>query len=139
MPLRWTQKVTTGPAELPDLTSHYYLSFIRTVAPDPSRSLEYYKKACDEGNIAEACHRYSAFFIKGMNNVCDKNMQEAFAYSLKGNFSLQQTSKWVLICVYHHCFSLRARKSGRMCECESHVRQGGRGREEPGGGQGRVE
>ena len=62
-------------------------SFIlfRTVAPDPSKSLDYYRKACDEGHIAEACHRYSAFFIKGMKGACDKNMQEAFTYSLKGN------------------------------------------------------
>lgn len=55
----------------------------RTAAPDPSRSLDYYRKACDEGHIAEACHRYSAFFIKGMKGACDKNMQEAFTYSLK--------------------------------------------------------
>ena len=61
--------------------------FFRTVAPDPSRSLDYYRKACDEGSIAEACHRYSAFFIKGMKGACDKNMQEAFTYSLKGIIS----------------------------------------------------
>ena len=56
------------------------------MAPDPSRSLDYYRKACDEGHIAEACHRYSAFFIKGMKGACDKNMKEAFTYSLKGIF-----------------------------------------------------
>ena len=56
----------------------------RTIPPDPTKSLQFYKKACDEGNLAEACHRYSAFFIKGMKNVIDKNMAEAFKYSLKG-------------------------------------------------------
>ena len=65
--------------------SYLLMSLIRTAAPDPSRSLDYYRKACDEGHIAEACHRYSAFFIKGVKGACDKNMQEAFTYSLKGN------------------------------------------------------
>ena len=62
------------------------------MAPDPSRSLDYYRKACDEGSIAEACHRYSAFFIKGTKGACDKNMQEAFAYSLKGIIPSTQQS-----------------------------------------------
>ena len=42
-----------------------------------------HRKACDEGDLAEACHRYSALFIKGVKDVCDKNMAEAFKYSLK--------------------------------------------------------
>ena len=50
--------------------------------------MDYYRKACDEGNIAEACHRYSALFIRGTKGACDKNMKEAFTYSLKGNFQL---------------------------------------------------
>ena len=33
--------------------------------------------------MAEACHRYSAMFIKGVKDVCEKNMAEAFKYSLK--------------------------------------------------------
>ena len=41
------------------------------------------RKACDEGDMAEACHRYSAMFIKGVKDVCEKNMAEAFKYSLK--------------------------------------------------------
>ena len=68
------------------LTCHTDFNLFRTAAPDPSRSLDYYRKACDEGHIAEACHRYSAFFIKGVKGACDKNMKEAFTYSLKGNF-----------------------------------------------------
>ena len=58
--------------------------YSRSVPPNATNSLNFYKKACDEGNLAEACHRYSAFFIRGMKNVCQKNMEEAFKYSLKG-------------------------------------------------------
>ena len=50
--------------------------------------MDYYRKACDEGNIAEACHRYSALFIRGTKGACDKNMKEAFTYSLKGDCQL---------------------------------------------------
>jgi len=57
--------------------------YSRSVPPNATNSLNFYKKACDEGNLAEACHRYSAFFIRGMKNVCQKNMEEAFKYSLK--------------------------------------------------------
>ena len=42
-----------------------------------------FRKACDEGDNAEACHRYSAIFINGIKDVCEKNMTEAFKYSLK--------------------------------------------------------
>jgi len=55
----------------------------RKVAPDPAMAVKFYKKACDDGDNAEACHRYSALFIKGIANICDKNMAEAFKYSLK--------------------------------------------------------
>jgi len=58
-------------------------NYIRTVPPNPALGRDYYKKACDEGDLAEACHRYSALFIKGVKNVCEKNMAEAFKYSLK--------------------------------------------------------
>ena len=46
-------------------------------------SLSDLRTACDEGNIAEACHRLSAFYIQGVPSVCEKDMQEAFKYSLK--------------------------------------------------------
>ena len=59
-------------------------NYIRKDPPNPSQARESYRKACDEGNIAEACHRLSAFYIKGLPQVCEKNMQEAFKYSLKG-------------------------------------------------------
>jgi len=58
-------------------------NYTRSVPPNPSLALGYYKKACDEGEIAEACHRYSAMFIRGIKDVCEKNMAEAFKYSLK--------------------------------------------------------
>ena len=48
-----------------------------------------FRKACDEGDNAEACHRYSALFINGIENVCEKNMSVAFKYSLK--VSLEQS------------------------------------------------
>ena len=62
----------------------FHFEMFRSIPPNPTKSLEYYKKACDEGNLGEACHRYSAYFIKGMKNICEKNMEEAFKYSLKG-------------------------------------------------------
>lgn len=58
-------------------------NYLRTVPPNPTKSLSSFKRACDEGDLAEACHRYSAMFIKGVQNVCEKNMEEAFKYSLK--------------------------------------------------------
>jgi len=58
-------------------------SYKRTKKPDPGHGLEMYKKACDEGDSAESCHRYASAFIKGMKDVCSKNMEEAFKYSLK--------------------------------------------------------
>ena len=48
-----------------------------------------FRKACGEGDNAEACHRYSALFINGIENVCEKNMSVAFKYSLK--VSLEQS------------------------------------------------
>ena len=59
-------------------------NYIRKEPPNRSIARDSYKKACEEGNIAEACHRLSAFYIKGVQGVCEKNMQEAFKYSLKG-------------------------------------------------------
>ena len=60
-------------------------TYTRTVPPNPAMSLKYFRKACDDGKLAEACHMYSGFFIKGMKDVCSKNMEEAFKYSLKGS------------------------------------------------------
>ena len=54
-----------------------------------------FRKGCDDGDNAEACHRYSALFIKGIANVCDKNMAEAFKYSLK--VSLQSAQLYNII------------------------------------------
>ena len=85
MQLKW-EKVITGTNKLlrNELLLCKYFKSCRSQPPNPSKSLEFYKKACDEGNIGEACHRYSAFFIRGMKNVCEKNMEEAFKYALKG-------------------------------------------------------
>ena len=66
--------------------------YTRTTPPNPALSLKYFRKACDEGNLAEACHMYSGYFIKGLKDVCSKNMEEAFKYSLKGrNYSHNRT------------------------------------------------
>ena len=59
-------------------------NYIRKEPPNRSQARDSYRTACEEGNIAEACHRLSAFYIKGLQGVCEKNMQEAFKYSLKG-------------------------------------------------------
>jgi len=56
-------------------------SYERT--PDPVSASVLYKKACEKGGVAEACHRYGALFIKGIKGKIEKNMEEAFAYSLK--------------------------------------------------------
>jgi len=54
----------------------------RTQPPDPVIGAENFKKACD-GEIAEGCHRYAAMFIQGVKGLIEKNMEEAFTYSLK--------------------------------------------------------
>ena len=59
-------------------------NYIRKEPPNRSIARDSYRTACEDGNIAEACHRLSAFYIKGVPQVCEKNMQEAFKYSLKG-------------------------------------------------------
>jgi len=64
-------------------TANQSKNYIRTEAPDKKQGIEYLRKSCDEGNIAEGCYRYSAFFIKGMKDACEKNMETAFRYSLK--------------------------------------------------------
>merc|ERR1712127_373354 len=46
-------------------------------------AVDLYRQACDQGEMAESCHRYAAMFIKGIQGVCEKNMNEAFKYSLK--------------------------------------------------------
>jgi len=59
----------------------------RKSPPDPSVARDSYKKACDYGDVnggqAESCHRYASMFIKGTKGACEKNMEEAFKYSLK--------------------------------------------------------
>jgi len=54
----------------------------RSLDPDPVMASHLYKKAC-EGDIAEGCHRYAALFINGVQGFLQKNMEEAFTYSLK--------------------------------------------------------
>ena len=80
-------------------------NYIRKEPPNPALARDSYRTACDEGNIAEACHRLSAFYIKGTPQVCEKNMQEAFKYSLKGEVEgwvRGQSCLYFLFC----CFSL---------------------------------
>lgn len=54
-----------------------------SMAQDKKVGLELFRKSCDEGDIAEGCYRYGAEFIKGMQDVCTKNMETAFKYNLK--------------------------------------------------------
>jgi len=74
-------------AGLLDSANPYSESYERKVAPNPAKAKEAYKRTCDLGEVnggqAEACHRYAAMFIKGTKGACEKNMEEAFKYSLK--------------------------------------------------------
>ncbi len=36
---------------------------------DPKRAAHYFKRACEGGEIAEACHRYASYFLKGVDQV----------------------------------------------------------------------
>ncbi|XP_023346381.1 cytochrome c oxidase assembly factor 7 homolog [Eurytemora carolleeae] len=54
----------------------------RAEPPNPKRGLEFFRKSCEEGNLAEGCHRYASFFINGMKDVCKKDLEHAFKYSL---------------------------------------------------------
>eukprot|EP00088_Acartia_fossae_P016746 TRINITY_DN1941_c0_g1_i1.p1 TRINITY_DN1941_c0_g1~~TRINITY_DN1941_c0_g1_i1.p1 ORF type:complete len:250 (-),score=41.94 TRINITY_DN1941_c0_g1_i1:14-763(-) len=57
--------------------------YIRTQKPNQANGLEFFKKSCEEGASAEACHRYGSAFIRGMKDVCAQDMKKAFDYSLK--------------------------------------------------------
>jgi len=70
-------------AGLLDMANPDSQSYERTTAPNPDLARSYYKQACEKGELAEACHRYSAIFIKGLQGVCEKDMTEAFKYSKK--------------------------------------------------------
>jgi len=55
----------------------------RSIPADRKKGLELFRKSCDDGNFAEGCYRYAAEFIRGMEGICDRNMETAFKYSLK--------------------------------------------------------
>lgn len=59
------------------------VNHLRSVPPNPKAGLEFYRKACDDGQIAEGCYRYGAQFVRGVKDVCEKNMEHAFKYSVK--------------------------------------------------------
>merc|ERR1712080_156210 len=72
-----------GNAGIFDASSASSKGYERTQPPDPVLASVLYKKACDGGDVAEACHRYAALHIKGIKGKIEKNMSEAFKYSLK--------------------------------------------------------
>jgi len=56
--------------------------YARTEPLDPKMASELFKRAC-EGDIGEGCYRYASMFIKGVEGVIQKDMEEAFKFSLK--------------------------------------------------------
>jgi len=66
-----------------DASSASAKNYERTQPPDPVLASVLYKKACDDGDLPEGCHRYAALFIRGIKGKLEKNMTEAFKYSLK--------------------------------------------------------
>ncbi len=75
--------------------------------PDVKKAAHFYKKACEQGELADACYRYSSLFVNGVKDVIQvkkqvicfslweeypeysldflqKNMEEAFNFSVKG-------------------------------------------------------
>ncbi len=72
-----------------------------TRAPDRKKGLGYLKKACDEGELADACFRYSAQFIQGMKttDVSDSESVTCRRFQLFLSSSpLELFGRGILIC-----------------------------------------
>nr|XP_040569060.1 cytochrome c oxidase assembly factor 7 homolog isoform X1 [Lepeophtheirus salmonis] len=51
--------------------------------PDFQQGLEDLKKACDGGEIGEACHIYSSFFLTGLDNHVKEDIPKGLEYAEK--------------------------------------------------------
>ena len=54
---------------------------LRSVPPDPAKALPLLEKACNEGNLGDACAQYGGLHINGIRGSIKSDPEKAFDYS----------------------------------------------------------